>query len=154
MRELYVIDTNAIISFFDSVFKQSKKYSRLQPLSKKASSLIQEALISYETTIRLSIPTIVFIEIYEKWLISEEFCMIFYHEVFIPIVNSPNIEIKPIDKEVLENLLYIGDKMQNHDLHDRLVIASAKSLNVPLITSDRAINRFISQSNIVPHFTN
>jgi len=150
MRNLYVIDTNAVISFFDGVFRYSNKYNKLQPLSNNVMINIKEALFSRETSIRLSIPTVVFIEIYEKWLMSEEFCRRFFYEVFQPITQSPNIEIRPIDREVLENLLEIGGTMEEHDLHDRLILASAMALNAPLITTDRTIIRYIRNTKIVP----
>ena len=145
MQKLYVLDTNAVISFFDKVFCRSNKYIRLQPLSKKVRENIEEALFSNETHIRLSIPTVVFIEIYEKWLISEEFCRMFFYEVFIPITQSQNVEIRPIDREVLENLLEIGGILKNHDLNDRLILASAIALNAPLITTDKKIIKYIKK---------
>lgn len=150
MRKLYVIDTNAVISFFDSVFQHSSKYNSLQPLSKRAMVNIEEALFSKETHIRLSIPTVVFIEIYEKWLISEEFCQRFFYEAFTPITQSQNIEIRPIDREVLENLLQISGTLKDHDLHDRLILASAMSLDAPLITTDRKIIRYVRDNRVVP----
>ncbi len=85
MRELYVIDTTALISFFDGVFRHSSKYNGSRPLSNRVNRIIREAVFSKRTHIRLSIPTVVFIEIYEKWLIPEEFCRRFFYEVFEPI---------------------------------------------------------------------
>ncbi len=154
MRKLYVIDTNAVISYFDSVFRHSNKYNGLRPLSNRVMTTIEEAIFSKETHIRLSIPTVVFIEIYEKWLMSEEFCRRFFYEAFIPITQSQNIEIRPIDREVLENLLQIGGTLEDHDLHDRLILASAMALDAPLITTDRKIIRYIRNNHVVPSVHN
>ncbi len=154
MRKLYVIDTNAVISFFDNVFRHSSKYSSPETLSSGVMAIIGEALFSGETHIRLSIPTVVFIEIYEKWLISEEFCRRFFYEVFKPITQSQNIEIRPIDRETLEKLLQIGGTLEDHDLHDRLILASAMALEAPLITTDREVIKYIGDNHVVPSVHN
>lgn len=150
MRKLYVIDTNAVISFFEEVFKFSDSYDGVPSLSNRVKSTINEAIFSVETDIRLSIPTVVFIEIYEKWLSSAEFCRRFYYEVFTPIRLSKNIEIRPMGREVLENLMQIGGTLTSHDLHDRLIVASAMALEAPLITTDAEIVRYIQNNRIVP----
>ena len=150
MRELYVIDTTALISFFDGVFRHSSKYNGSRPLSNRVNRIIREAVFSKGTHIRLSIPTVVFIELYEKWLGSEEFCRRFFYEAYIPIKQSSNIEIRPIDREVLENLMQIGGILKNHDLHDRLILASAMALYAPLITTDKEIVKYIKRNRVVP----
>ncbi len=78
----------------------------------------------------------VFVEIYEKWLTSEEQCQQFYYEIFRGITDLQNIEIKTIDKELMETVLEINGTLQNHDMHDKIVLASAIMLNCPLITTD------------------
>ncbi len=154
MRNIYVIDTNAVICFFEDVFRHSSKYTSPPTLSNRVKRIIAEALFSGETDIRLSIPTIVFIEIYEKWLISKEFSRRFFYDVFMPITRSQNIEIRPIDREVLENLLQIGGILEGHDLHDRLILASAMALEAPLITTDREVIKYIRDNHVVPSVHN
>ncbi|MFZ2631813.1 MAG: hypothetical protein WA081_00670 [Desulfosalsimonadaceae bacterium] len=98
----------------------------------------------------MSIPSIVFIEIFDKWLTSEEFSKKFYYDVFIQLKESPNIEIRPIDREVLENLIYIGGTLKDHDLHDKLILATAMTLEAPLITIDGAIIKYVLDCKTVP----
>lgn len=149
MRKLYVIDTNALISFFDSTFQHADNYKGSLELSKYVKTIISEAIFSKSTAVRLSIPTVVFIEIYEKWLRSEEFCRMFYYEVFLPLKQSENIEIRPMDREVLDNLLNIGSPLGDHDLHDRLVLASAMALEASLITIDPKIIEYVRRNRVV-----
>lgn len=63
----YVIDTNGIISFFSEVFANQHKFNGAPTISRKISNAIQEAVYSPEGRVLLSVPAIIFIEIYEKW---------------------------------------------------------------------------------------
>lgn len=150
MRELYVIDTCALISFFDGVFLHAKGYGGSPPLSRRTYNLISEAVFSRGTIVRLSILSVVFVEIYEKWLRSEEFCRMFFCEVYDPLQKSDNVEIRPLDREILEHLLRIGGSLANHDLHDRLILASAMALAAPLITTDIAVTNYVKKTHILP----
>ena len=144
MIKLFVSDTNALISYFLKVFNVKSK------LSKNARILFDCALSNSIDNIRLSIPSVVFVEIFEKWFISEEFARKFYYEVYTPIIESPNIEIKPIEQEVLENLLKIRGILSNHEINDKLILASAMMLNCPLITVDKSIIKFVSENAVIP----
>lgn len=117
MIKLFVSDTNALISYFHKVFNVKSK------LSKNARIIFDCALSNSIDNIKLSIPSVVFVEIFEKWFISEEFARKFYYEVYTPIIESPNIEIKPIEQEVLENLLRIRGNLSNHEINDKLILA-------------------------------
>ncbi|PKO04072.1 MAG: hypothetical protein CVU41_18985 [Chloroflexi bacterium HGW-Chloroflexi-3] len=119
-RTLYVIDTTVLISFFNTIFGCEKKISSF------AEKLIDSALNYTDSTIRISIPSIVFVELFDKFIKNEEFSKKIFFEIFIPIINSPNIEIKPIDKDVLLGLSLISGELEHHDLHDKLILASAK----------------------------
>jgi len=150
MRTLYVIDTNSIISFYHDVFKNVPDYQGSLELSSKAKRIISQAIISRTTRIRLSIPSVVFVEIYEKWLKTEEFARKFYYEIFSPLKQSPNVEVRPIDREVMENLIHIGGNLQNHDLHDKIILASAITLESQLITTDADIINYVHERNLIP----
>jgi predicted nucleic acid-binding protein len=113
-----------------------------------------EAFRTSPTDIKLSIPAVVFVEVFEKWLISEEFASRFHYEVFAPISESPNIEVKPIDQEVLENLVRIGGALADHDMHDKIILASAMMLNCPLITTDHAIIAYVKKNPVIPFILN
>lgn len=125
----YVADTTAVISFFDDVFGKGCA------ISSKGKRLIDQALRD-PSQVRLSIPSIVFVEIFDKWFEDEELAAQIYYEVFCLLDSSPNVEIKPLEKEVIERVLAIQDDEINLESHDKIVLASAATLNCPLITSD------------------
>ena len=103
-----VIDTAGLISYFHLFFEQPSK------ITAHGLRFIQRA---FQNDILLSIPSVVFIEIFDKWICDEEFKAKFYSEVFTPILQSPNIEIKPIDDEVLEQFLLCNDDTINLENH-------------------------------------
>ena len=142
-KKRYVTDTNIIISFFSDVFNGVPRFGPQPKISQRTENIIKKAISPFEGSVLLSVPSIVFIEIYEKWLHSEEFCRKFFYEVFTPLKQSPNIEIRAIDQEVLENLLTVGGCLENHDLHDKIVVASAITLECPVITFDPKIIEFV-----------
>ncbi len=143
MVQLFVIDTVALISYFSHVFHKSEK------ISNKALKLIKNAFDNY-SPIRLSIPSIVFVEIFEKWLNSEEFVAEFKAQVFGLVNNAPHIEIKPIEHEVLENFILLEDKNINLENHDRIILASAMMLQCPLITCDTKIIKYVNKHKVIP----
>ena len=63
-------------------------------------------------------------------------------EVMTLISNSPNYTLVPIDADVVLATASVDDVPE---LHDRIIVGTAKHLQVPLLTSDQAI----SQSNHV-----
>ena len=148
MREIYVIDTNALIFYFGFLFKQESK------LSNKANDIITTALSMKENTTKLSIPAIVFVEIYRKWLKTEEFARRFYYEVFRRCQESPNIEIRPIEIEVLYQLTRIRGSLEKHEINDKLILASAMVLECPLITLDGDITTFVKETGVIPRIVN
>jgi len=145
-KKRYVIDTNGLISFFSRVFEDTPGFDGAPPISQRTRSAIESAVSPYEGWVLLSVPSIVFIEIYEKWLRSGEFFRKFFYEVFIPLKQSPNIEIRAIDQEILENLLDVDGCLAEHDLHDKIVVASAMTLECPIITVDPKIIEFVGSA--------
>ena len=144
MIQRYVIDTCSLISYFNRVFEDSQK------LSTRAQRIIGRAFHSFPEDVKLSIPAVVFVEIFEKWITTNEFAAKFHYEVFQLVVQSPNIEIKPIEREVLDNLLLIGDSMSDHEIHDKIILASAMMLNCPLITIDTKIINYVDEHRVIP----
>ena len=145
MATTFVVDTNAIIDFFNDIFDQEAM------LSKKSRQIIGKALSSIENDHKLSIPSVAFIEIYEKWCKTTEFTAKVKYEIVKPLVESPNIEIKPIEREVLENLMLVEGPLLNHEINDKIIVASALMLQWPIITLDEKIKAFIDESNIIPY---
>ena len=142
-KKRYVIDTNGLISFFSRVFEDAPEFDGAPPISRRTRRAIDLAVSPHEGGVLLSVPSTVFIEIYEKWLRSGEFYRKFFYEVFIPLKQSPNVEIRAIDQEVLGNLLFVGGCLAKHDLHDKIVVASAITLECPIITVDHKIIEFV-----------
>lgn len=154
-KKRYVIDTNGLISFYSEMFVDAPEFDGAPSISQKTRNAIGEAVSPFECGVLLSVPSIVFIEIYEKWLRSEEFLRKFFYEVFTPLKQSPNVEIRAIDQEVLENLLTVDGCLAEHDLHDKIVVASAITLECPIITVDLKIIEFVGNGNKkIPHVLN
>jgi predicted nucleic acid-binding protein len=149
-KNRFVIDTTAIISYFDSVFERGSQ------ITKQALQFIDNAFeIEYETI--LVIPGVVFVEIFDKWfhdVQGEEFQSKFRSEVLEPILRAPNIEIREIDNETLEAFLTLQDQNINLENRDRLILASAVVLNTPLITSDSKLIRFVRKNRVIPYTIN
>ena len=139
MIRRYVCDTNAIIWYFDYVFRQESK------LTRHVRSIIDRAF-QKESDVRLIIPSLVFIEIQTKWTTSSELAAKIRYEVFSKIVDCENIEIREISEEILENVLRISLNLPGHDLHDKIILANALALNCPLFTSDSTIIDYAKRS--------
>lgn len=74
----------------------------------------------------------------------------FHYEVFNQLSQSVNVEIKPLDQEVLENLLRIGGVLADHEIHDKIILASAMMLNCSIITTDAKIREYVDATHIIP----
>jgi PIN domain nuclease of toxin-antitoxin system len=144
MAILYVADTNAVINHFAEVFGQSNR------LSPRAQRIMQAAFGTTEGDVRLSIPAVVFVEIYDKWNTDEERVRRIFFEVFSPACESPNIEIKPIEREVLENLILLGGTLDHHEIHDKIIFASAMMLECSLISTDGVLLDYNSAQGVLP----
>ncbi len=142
-RQFAVIDTTALISYFDIVFHRQPQ------ISQDAIKFMQHAFRS-DKDVLLSIPSIVFIEIFDKWVIDDEFRAMFISEVLEVISQCPNIEIKPIDEEVLQMFISLNDPIVNLENHDKIILASAMALQWPLITSDSKLVRYVKKYKVIP----
>lgn len=140
----YVIDTNALIFYFSEVFEQNSL------LSEKIEIIMRRAIDDLDPYTKLFIPSIVFIEIFSKWLLTEEFARKFYYEVFNKLKLSENVFFIEIDVEVIRFMTKIEGNLENHDIHDKLILATAIKLNAPLITSDSEINKYIINTKSIP----
>lgn len=142
----FVVDTTALISYFAEVFGKESQISR-QGL------LIMERSFANTGAGLLVFPSVVFIEIYDKWFrgsrsVDEEFRAKFNTEIFQVIRAAENMEIREIDIEVLEVFLNLDDPEINLENRDKIIVASAIVLNAPIITSDRKIKDYVNKHNI------
>lgn len=143
---IYVIDTNALISYFAEVFDGSD-------ISISESSIeIIDSAFKNNNEIKLIIPACVFIEIFIKWFKTEEISSRIISEVYLRIKEKENMEIQPLDKEILENYIKIKDIETDHnfDGHDKQVFASAMTMNCTLITSDQRLIRYNKRKKLIP----
>lgn len=143
MNNGYVVDTTSLISYFNNIFGGPAKISR------DALKIIETAF-KRDSDIKLSIPSIVFVEIFDKWFINEEIAAAIRIEIMTLIAERPNIEIKPVEKEVLENFIKINDDFIKFDNHDKIILASSMMLQWPLITSDSKIIRYNNKYKVIP----
>lgn len=144
IRELYVCDTCCLISYFNDIFEP---LGANIALTYNARSLMDSAIQPFECNVKISIPSVVFIEIFDKWLKKEENVKRFYFDAFLKLQNSPNIEIKTIEKAVLRNLVTIEDVLDRHEISDKIVVASALELDCSLFTTDTKIIEYYRNKN-------
>jgi predicted nucleic acid-binding protein len=125
-------------------------FEKPSQLSPRALKIIDSAFA--DTAVILIIPSIVFVEIFKKWFVSSERAAKIRYEVFEKIRSQDNIEIKALEREVLENFIQITDIESDHnfDNHDKQILACAMMLNCPLITSDANLIRYNQRRNVVP----
>jgi len=148
-KQRYVLDSTALISCYPEMFGEPPQ------ISNRSASIIHQAL-AFEDSAILIIPSIVFVEIHDKWfrgnsLQSEEFREKFRVEIFYPIQTAPNIEIRELDIEILGVFLSLDDSQINLENHDKIVLATSSVLQATLITSDRAIRRYNNRYHMVPN---
>lgn len=105
MKQKYVIDTTALMSYFSATFEIQNK------MSQYALNIISQAFNNED--IILLIPSIVFVEIFSKQFTNKERSEKIRYEVYEKIKSCANISIEPIDQEVLESFLKITDIEKN-----------------------------------------
>ncbi|MCR1024288.1 PIN domain-containing protein [Cellulophaga baltica] len=149
MKKLYVVDTCALISYFQPYLKGSDI-----SISEESLSIIDKAF--YTDEVNLIFPATVFIEIFKKWFKTEEDAARIRVEIFNRILERENMEIQPFEKEVFENFLRIVDiePKHNFDNHDKQILAAAMTMECPLITSDTRLIRYNKKNNVIPAIFN
>jgi PIN domain nuclease of toxin-antitoxin system len=140
MRQYYVIDTTSLISYYPEIFKQEVK------IKQEYLELIKHAFFP-SSPIRIIVPSIVFIEIFEKWSVNEENSRCIYSEIFSPINEAPNFEIAPLESEVLEKFISINDDIVNLENHDKIIVATALMHECPIISDDPKIRSYMTKES-------
>lgn len=151
-KKRFVVDTVAITSYFAEIFDQK------QQISSKGLEWIKNAFAHPYSYIMI-VPSIVFVEIFDNWFKPyhglDEFRAKFTAEVIHPILQAPNIEIREIDTEIMETFLRLGDSSNRLENRDRIILASAVTLQTPLVTSDPKIIQYCNiHSGIIPRIIN
>jgi PIN domain nuclease of toxin-antitoxin system len=115
----FVTDTHALLWWFTNSPKISQPASEIFEKNEKGENVI-------------FIPTIVVAEalsIFDKKRISFDF-----KRLFKKIIDSENYIIIPLDIPILQKLVELKDIPE---LHDKIIVSTAKYLNSPLITKDK-----------------
>lgn len=116
-----VADTHALLWWFTNSPKLGSKAAELFQNCEKGASII-------------FIPSIVIAEalsIFNKKRISFDF-----KQLFRNITKSENYVIIPLDLPILQKMIVLQEVPE---LHDKIIVATAKYLNVPLITKDQIL---------------
>lgn len=131
----FVVDTVSFINYFNDVFGENEK------ISNDARRILHNGITGGSVT-NIVVPSVVLLEIYYKHLRTEYFREKFLYECYYRIKNNDNIEIKGIEKGVLKALSAIDDGVVNLEYGDKLILASAIELEVPIITVDFKITKY------------
>jgi len=114
----YVADTHALIWWFTDS-------SRISPTAAGVFERCEQG------NIIIFIPTIVIAEslsIFDKKRVSFDF-----KKLFARINNSDNFMLVSLDYPILRKMIDLTDIPE---LHDKIIVATAKHLNLPIITKD------------------
>ena len=120
----YVADTHALIWWFIDSPKISTKAAEIFAQCERAETVI-------------FIPSIVIAEalsIFDKKRVSFDF-----KRLFKKIHESENFVIVPLDYPVLLKMVTLKDIPE---LHDKIIVSTAKYLNLPLISKDETLRNF------------
>lgn len=114
-----LVDTHALFW----VLTQDKK-----KLTPKALQVISDAEM-------LLLPTIVLLEL--LGLLEKKLKLHYFDKLLKSLSDSKYVTI-PLDITVMRETRLLKDKLE---LHDRVIVATAKSLNLPIITKDEQITK-------------
>lgn len=147
MSSRYIVDTCALISYFPDCFPSAGS----NKLSVDVKSILDAAFNKED--ILLIFPSIVFVEIFEKWCCEEEDQARIKFNIFKYIQSFENMSIMPIDFEILENILKIKhiEKNHNFDGHDKIVLSTAMVMGNTLISSDQRLQRYNTRNKVIPN---
>jgi len=121
---MYVIDTHALVWYLTDDNR----------LGVKAREILTKIDNGESTGV---IPSIVILEamaIFEKRGLHNLFA-----EIYAEIKESSNYLIYPLSSEIIDEIINLPLELE---LHDRIILATAKYLGTPLITKDRALRKY------------
>lgn len=148
MDQVFVIDTNVFINYFNVMFNENDR------LSSDARRIISRCLDETFPFYKLIIPSMVFVEVFDNMLRTEELLMQFRYEVFNFLNVNPYVEIKPIEKEVLERFIEIDNYENNLENHDKIILSCAMQMNCPLFTFDEKVQTYVGSTGVIPAIYN
>lgn len=139
----FVFDTVGFINFHHDFFNEKLHLS--QRLIEDVNKCLSPDYIDY----KLIIPSIVFVEIFDKQLRTDEKASQFKYEILSKYLSCDDVEIKGIDKEVLEIYYSINNNVIQLETHDKIVLSSAIQMQGKLITNDGKITTYVEATQAV-----
>lgn len=139
----FVADTHTVIWYFSRFFGQRNLNSE------GVNQVFHQVLNNSLTNFRLVIPSVVFLEIFDKFCRTENDAARIYYECFVPLEACPNVEIRELDKEVIEMLINLGDVLASHEVNDKIVVATSAVLECVLLTRDPVIQEFSKNTALI-----
>ena len=100
--------------------------------SKKLSVKARKAIISAD---RILIPTIVLLEAYH---VSKKLNFEDGFKLFVSKLPSPTFRVLPLDLTTVNSYI---DLESDLEIHDRIIVSSAKLLNAPIVTKDPEMSK-------------
>jgi PIN domain nuclease of toxin-antitoxin system len=115
---LYVVDTHPLIWYL------------AEKLPKKVDNIFRD---SEDGNGGIFVPTIVLAECY--YLSKKKKIQLDFEEILGKVKESSNFLITPFNDHIVE----LFPKINVEEIHDKIIVSTAKLLNVPLITKDKEI---------------
>lgn len=143
MTHLFVFDTVSFINYHFDFFNEKLK------LSKNVVDDIKKCLSPDYLDYKLIIPSIVFVEVFDKQLKTDEIASRFHSEILSVFRDSDDVEIKGLDAEILEIFYNIDNDIIKLETHDKLILSSAIQMKAKLITNDEKIKAYIDSTGEV-----
>jgi hypothetical protein len=139
----FVFDTVGFINYHNDFFNEKSS------LSARVINDIQKCMSPDFINYKLIIPSIVFVEIFDKQLDSDEKAAKFKYEILSQYLNCEDVEIKALDQEVLEIYYSINDNIIQLETHDKIILSSSIQMQGKLITNDSKIKTYVEATNAV-----
>ena len=141
----FVIDSVSLINYFHELFHEK------EIISPNARRIIFSAFNPFSVT-KLIIPSTVLLELHAKFFVDEEASRKLYYEMYFKIKECPDIEIKPLEREVIQQFISIDDDIESLEHNDKLILSAAMQLNCPIITTDPKIISYVKKSHYLPGY--
>ena len=119
----FITDTHALLWWFTNSPKLSSKVSDIFARCENAESII-------------FIPSIVIAEALS--IFDKKRVLFNFRNLFRKIHEGENFVLIALDYPILQKMIDLNDVPE---LHDKIIVATAKYLNLPLITKDRTLHK-------------
>ena len=139
----FVFDTVGFINYHHDFFNEKSS------LSANVIDDIEKCFSPDFINYKLIIPSIVFVEIFDKQLGNDEKAAKFKYEILSKYLYCDDVEIKALDKEVLEIYYGINDNVIQLETHDKIILSSTIQMKGKLISNDGKIKTYVDATNVV-----